>query len=75
MEWEFKKEKEGIRVYTRTPKGESLKELKMTLTVEASLTTVAAVLSDIPKSTDWIYKCSHSETLKRISDKETIDYF
>lgn len=74
-DWEFKKEKEGIRIYTRTPVGQNLKELKITLSVEASLTTIAAAIRDVPKMTDWVYKCSHAEMLESINEKESIEYY
>ncbi len=73
--WVFKKEKEGIRVFTRTPEGQELKELKITLTVNASLTTIAAVLKDVPKMTDWVYKCAHAEMLKEINNNESVEYY
>lgn len=62
--WEFQKEVEGIEVYFRESEGSPIKELKISFTVEASLSTIIAVLKDIDAFPEWIYKCKEAELLE-----------
>ncbi len=51
-DWELKKDKDGIKVYTKHIEGSGLKAIKATTTFHASLETCAAILRDIDHLTD-----------------------
>lgn len=51
-EWELKKDKNNIKVYTKHVEGSGLKAIKATTIFEADLATCAAVLRDIDHLTD-----------------------
>ncbi len=74
-EWVFKKERDGIRVYTRDVQDSNLKELKITLQVEASMNSIVALIGDINAYQNWVYRCAKSKTLRQVSPTETIDYY
>lgn len=73
--WKLKKEKDGIKVYTRDIEGTNIKELRITFIIEAELTAVAAIINDIPAYQDWVYRCYTAYTLKRVNPLETYDYY
>ena len=75
-EWKFKKEVEGIHIYTRDIVGTNLKELKIEMVFEnTNLATIMAVLRDSEAYTEWLYKCMASKTIEQKSTFETRDYY
>lgn len=72
--WELKKDKGGIKVYVRDQANTDIKELKFTTQVEAPLSTIAAVLTDVEGFDDWVYASVLSRTIKKVSDGEVIYY-
>lgn len=72
--WELKKDKDGIRVYTRAAEGSSVREIKATFDVSGSLEQVKRVLLDVAAQPQWVYATNQSVVLKRISDNELIYY-
>ena len=74
-EWVFKKERSGIKVFTRDVQGSNLKELKITLQVEATLSSIATLIADVPAYQNWVYKCALSRPLQKIDDENSIEYF
>jgi len=73
--WDFKKEKDGIRVYTRDVADSNLKELRIIFNIESNISSVVALICDIPAYTDFVYRCTTAKTLKRINALETYDYY
>lgn len=73
--WEYKKEKDGIKIYTRDIENSNIKELRITLEVEADMSAVVALICDVSAYKKWVYKCSESKTLRQISSTESIDYY
>lgn len=73
-EWEYQGEKEGIKVYFREPMDSDLKQLKMTMYFDASLSTIVAALDDIPAIPNWVYKVSEAKVVKKISSTEMYYY-
>jgi ribosome-associated toxin RatA of RatAB toxin-antitoxin module len=64
-EWELKKDSDGISVWWRATEGTDIKELKIQLEVNASLNTIAAVLSDVPKYEEWVYSTEKSVVVEQ----------
>lgn len=73
-DWKLRKSENGISVYTRHQEGRSVDELKVESDVQAPLSTVVAVIKDAVNYKDWIYRCSESRLLKKISDFEQYEY-
>ncbi|MBI1225531.1 MAG: hypothetical protein GC192_09880 [Bacteroidetes bacterium] len=74
QDWQLKRDKGGIKVYVKEQAGTSLKALKFTTTVDASMQTIAAVLTHVEGFNDWVYGSLESRTIKRISDTEVYYY-
>jgi hypothetical protein len=72
--WELKRDKGGIKVFVREKADSKIKELKFTTRVEASLSTIAAVLTHVEGFDDWVYASVESRTIKKISDTEVYYY-
>lgn len=73
-EWVLKKEAEGVSVYNRDAENSSLKELKAVTQLNASLSSIIALLSDKASFPKWIYKCEKSYVIKPLSEAEAICY-
>jgi hypothetical protein len=66
--WEFKGEKEGIRIYHQKTPG--LLHIKLSTSVKAPLSGIVTLFSDVDRYSDWGYKISYSKLLNRVSTTE-----
>ena len=73
--WVFKKNNDGIKIYTRESTDSNIKELKFTTTINSSMSNAIALLIDVETYTKWVYKCSQSITLEEISNLESYCYY
>ncbi len=71
--WELKKDKDNIKVYTKHVEGSGLKAIKAITTFNAPLETCAAVLRDIEHLTELF---PDTRTVKKVSqsDNEQVHY-
>lgn len=72
--WELKRNKGGIKVFVSEQPNTSIKALKFTTTIEASMQTIAAVMTHVEGFNDWVYASLESRTIKRVSDTEVFYY-
>lgn len=72
--WKLEKSKNGIKVYSNIPEGESLKQIKTYTIVKSSLSSLIAILLDVPNYPSWIYNCSEGRIVKKINEFELIYY-
>jgi len=73
-DWELKKDESDIQIYTRHTNNSAFKELKSTIKMKTSLSSIIALLTDWEAYTQWVYKCGESVTLKKINDSTFIHY-
>ncbi len=73
--WEFKKESNGIKVYTRDIANSNLKALKIIMEVDISVNAIMALLMNTESYPEWVYKCSHAGPVELNSYLNTIDYY
>jgi len=73
-QWELRKDKHGIKVYVREAIDSPFKELKMKFSIDATMSTVVALLQDIEAIPEWVYKCSESSVVEKINNKEEYYY-
>jgi len=74
-QWEFKKENNGIKVYTRDIADSNLKALKIIMEVDVSVNAIMRILMNTKSYPQWVYKCSHSSPVKVNAPLNTIDYY
>jgi hypothetical protein len=72
--WDFWKEREGIKVYTRINSGSKIKELKMETVFSGSMSSFVAVLQDLSSYERWVYASKDARLIDSISDTEQIYY-
>ena len=63
--WQLAKDVNGIRVYTRSVEGLNVNEFKAITTVDASLSAIVAVFTDVPSYPTWLFNCIAAEVLER----------
>lgn len=67
-EWHLKKDKSGVKVYTKHVEGSGLKAIKATTTFDCDLSTCVAVLKDIPHLIELFPDCKRTE---KVTQSET----
>lgn len=72
--WKLEKDKNGIRVYSRHLTDSKLKEVKVTSTINATLSQLAAFVSDIDHYKEAVYRVAEAHLVKRVSDREFYYY-
>lgn len=70
--WEYKGEKEGVKVYHQKTPG--LLHIKLSTAVKVPLSGIAALFSDVDHYKDWGYKICESRLLRRVSPIEAWYY-
>nr|WP_247716512.1 START domain-containing protein [Sinomicrobium weinanense] len=72
QEWELKKDKNGIKVYTRSVDTSKINEYRAVTMIETDLLNVLDVLKDGDNLWKWSYRTSASRIIKKISDQEFV---
>lgn len=72
--WILKATKGDIKVYTRTTSKSAIKEVRITTKIKGDLDDLLALLNDVPSFQKWVYRCSKSKLLKRVSPNEYYYY-
>lgn len=71
--WELKKDKDGIKAYTKPVEGSAMKAIKATTEFNCSIETCVAVLRDIPHLVELFPDCEKAEKVEQ-TDTEQIHY-
>lgn len=72
--WTLKKDKKGIKVFTRKTNGFKFNELKVETLFEGKISQLAAVIFDIQNQKNWVYKTVKSELLKTLTSTDVYYY-
>jgi hypothetical protein len=72
--WKLKKEKDGIKVYSRRSEYSKFNEIKAEFNIKTSLFKFYAVISDVDKYPLWVYGTKSAVLLKRLNEEEVIYY-
>jgi START domain len=73
-DWTMRKEKNGIKVFSRKTKNFKLDELKVECVFEGRISQLAAVVFDVNKQYQWVYKTTRSQLLKKINAADVFFY-
>jgi hypothetical protein len=74
-DWELKKDKDGVRVFTRKVKSSDFKEFRGEVFIKCTLGSLAKIIDDISSYPKWMYNCSYAERIKKISLTEGYSYY
>lgn len=70
--WEYKGEKDGIKIYhQRTP---GLLHIKLATSLKAPLSGIVSLFTDVGTYPSWGYKMAEARLLRRVSDTELYYY-
>ncbi len=73
-DWEEVQDSDGVKVYRRQLPERSLKSVKGTGIVDASVATVALVLLDDARAPEWVDSLTEARVVRMISPSEYIEY-
>ncbi|MFK8104120.1 MAG: START domain-containing protein [Saprospiraceae bacterium] len=73
-DWKLKKNKDGIEVYLKERTDSPLKELRIKTTIKGTLSAMLAVLDDLPKHKEWIYRSKKATLIKTVDENEMYYY-
>jgi len=73
-DWHLKREQSGIKIYMRTNAHSSFNEIKVEMTIQSKLSSLVALLLDVPNHAKWVYNVKSSYILKKIADNELFYY-
>ena len=72
--WELSKEREGVRVFTRTVEGSNFKEFKAVGMHNGTISSIVGVLQDEAQFCKWFPDCKEFRIIKRLSSLERLQY-
>ena len=72
--WELKKEKNGVKVFTRSIEGSNFKEFKSVGVHSGSMSSLISVLQDDSNFCNWFPDCKEFKLLKKPSRLERYQY-
>lgn len=73
-DWELQKEKDGIKVYTKTIAGSDLKAFKSTTEIDSSVESLVAVCKDVAAFPEWQEATKVAELLDNKQETVQIHY-
>lgn len=74
IDWELRKDKEGIQVYTGDVIDSKFKAVKANMEIEASLAEIVGLVRDSQACPDWAELCKHSEPIEVTSETQMLVY-
>jgi len=74
IDWQLKKDKEGIKIYTGALPNSNIRAIKAEFELTTSLSRLVVVLQDAKSHEQWVYRAKTSYLVKKINDNEQIYY-
>lgn len=65
-EWKLRKDKNGIKVFTRDVEGSKFKEFKAIVEIKTSMSTILSVFDDVDAYDKWIPNLAEQKLIQRI---------
>lgn len=72
--WELVKDKDGIKIYTRTTEGSKFRTYKGEAILTIGMEAMYRVLTDLDNYDQWVYSCSESRLLSKMDTNEYTYY-
>ncbi|HLY72179.1 MAG TPA: START domain-containing protein [Puia sp.] len=73
-DWRLKKEQSGIKIYMRTNVHSSFNEIKVEMTIQSKLSSLVALLLDVPNHAHWVYNVKTAYVLQKLANNELYFY-
>ncbi len=72
--WQFKKEEDGIKVFTAKTPNSNFKAIRIEFNINTRQAQLAAYLMDVSKQNEWVYANKKSVLLRKINTNEIVFY-
>ena len=72
--WKLRKDKNGIKVYTRTLSDSGIVECKVETTAKTEMDKLIRLINDVENYPAWMSNCESASIFKKINDSLRIDY-
>ena len=73
-EWELRKDKNDIKVYTRSNANSGIIEYKAITTTHAKISKLIEIINDVENFPVWMPNCESASVIENINDSLRIDY-
>jgi hypothetical protein len=73
-DWVLKKDKDGIKVFSKKKEQFKLNEIKVESTFDGRISQLAAVLLDVNNHKNWVYRTAATQLLKMLSPSSLLYY-
>lgn len=73
-DWELVRDRDGIAVYTKPVAGSKFKAVKSTMTMQTTLSELAALVRDSAACSEWADLCKKAEVIESVSETELYVY-
>ncbi|MGK0222409.1 MAG: hypothetical protein ACI9ON_001648 [Limisphaerales bacterium] len=73
-EWELRRDRDGITVYTRSVPGSDFKEVRSEMTVPSPVNEMVGLVMDTDACPDWAALCKESHVAESVSPQEAFIY-
>jgi ribosome-associated toxin RatA of RatAB toxin-antitoxin module len=72
--WELKKDKDSIRIYTRSTEGSKFNELKVVFNLRGNFEQLRTIIQDVNHYKEWVYASKVSNIVEKKSNEELVYY-
>jgi len=72
--WVLKKEKDGIKIFTRHSETSSFNDIQVDMDMPGTIDQLASILWDVAKYTEWAYATKTCRLIKKINNTELMYY-
>jgi hypothetical protein len=72
--WNLKKNKDGIRIYTRTDQSSKINQIRVDMEMQGTISEMAAVMLDLKDHVKWSYATKSCNLVRKISESELYFY-
>lgn len=73
-QWESKRDKDGIKVFTSNVEGSKFKAVRAEMLIKASLGSLVGLVSDSKACPDWADLCKEEKVIEQLSPTESYVY-
>lgn len=74
-DWKLNETKENIKIYTKKPDGSKYEQVRLTTTINASLSEITAMLEDVKGQEDWVYATKSAELIGAKNNESEFQYY
>lgn len=74
-DWLLRKDKEGIKIFTREASNTNIKEVKAVLMINASVSKITAAIVDVENYSNWMENIMNPKILEKVNENDYYLYY